>query len=92
MSINFEIQSWRPRHEKKWEHRDDGSQSAEIYTDAGVVSVFAFPGDDRREGFTSLEVYYSGETHLATLPKHYHERWLRRLAFEFAYQVMSLPS
>ena len=90
MSINFDIHSWRPRHEKKWDHNDDGSLSAEIYTDAGVVSVFTFPGDDRHREFTSLEVYYSGETHLATLPKHYHERWLRRLASEFAYRVMQL--
>lgn len=87
-TIKFQIAAYTPRHEKLWESRPDGSFVAEVYTTAGVVKVFTFKGDEMHDAFTTLEVYLDDEIHHSRLPRHYHQRWIRRIASEFAWQVI----
>lgn len=83
-SPEMQIRSWVPRYEKKWQDNGDGSFSAEIYQWCGVVEVFTYRGDDRTAAFTSLAMFISPHEYLATLPRHYDPRWLKRLARQFA--------
>lgn len=88
----LEIRCYHPRHEKLWTDNGDGSFSAHVYTDHGVVEVFTFIGDARHRAFTNLHLYLAPNVYHATLPRHYHHRWLRRLAYQFAAQCDALAN
>lgn len=87
-SLLIEISRYYPRRERKWQDNGDGSFSAEIYTFAGVVTLFTFVGDDQHPAFTSLRMYVYPHEYNGRLPRHYHPRWFLRLANEFAYQCL----
>jgi hypothetical protein len=87
MKTQFEIKNY-PAKLLKWEKDRHGSRIAEIATiNGGVVKVFSFPGNEKIEAFTSLETYLEGDCYHATLPRHYHDRWIGRLAEDFAFDV-----
>jgi hypothetical protein len=80
----MEVERYRPRREKQWDRANDGTVDATIYTKNGLVEVFTYPGGERGAAFTSLEMYIAPYVYDCILPRHYHERWLRRLAKHFA--------
>lgn len=82
----LQISCYYPRREKRWKDNGDGSFSADVYTDHGVVEVFTYVGGERHRAFTNLHLYLAPHIYHATLPRHYHHRWLRRLAYKFADQ------
>lgn len=82
----FEIRCYYPHREKGWKDNGDGSFTTHVYTDHGVVEVFTYVGDVRQSAFTNLHLYLAPQIYHATLPRHYHQRWLRRLAYHFAEQ------
>jgi hypothetical protein len=88
--LRLNIKSWFPRHERKWELRSDGSRDAMIFTDYGIVEVFAFPGSDRQRAFTQLSMYIAPNCYHATLPRRYHDRWIHRLVRQFAWDCSKL--
>lgn len=53
-----------------------------------VVDVVTYVGGQHGTPFTRIETYFAGERHMACLPKHYHEKWLGRLARQFEAKVM----
>lgn len=82
----LQIKRYEPRNEKEWKNNGDGSTNAKIYTDDVIVEVFTYPGGQHGGAFTHLELFIYPHMYYARLPRHYHSRWLRRLAYEFAWQ------
>jgi hypothetical protein len=80
-----DLERYEPRHEKLWHNRADGGFEARIYTDEGIVDVFSFPGDGRHQAFCKFEMFIHPHVYTRRLPRHYHQRWIRRLAYQFAW-------
>jgi hypothetical protein len=80
----MKIKRYEPELERLWEHRTDGSFRAWIYTSLGLVEFFTFPGDERYRAFTNLQMYIAPNVYASAIPRHYHDRWARRLARQFA--------
>lgn len=80
---------YRPSEPQPTYDKDDGSIRLEVHTVTGVVRVFTYPGGVHGSDFTTLHVYRGrdGRLYHTRLPRHYHERWLRRLAYAFSDQV-----
>lgn len=78
-----------PHLHKEWKRTAEGARSAKLYTDNGLVEIFAFPGGQiggkPHRAFTSLEMYLHPYVYQVTLPRCYHDRWLMRLAADFAF-------
>lgn len=53
----MQIRCYCPRREKLWKDNGDGSFSAHVNTDHGLVEVFTYVGDERHRAFTSLHLY-----------------------------------
>lgn len=84
--INFgKINRWEPRQERLWKPRADGSFECVIECEEGVVELFTFPGSQTQRAFTNLKMWIHPHRYDVTLRRHYHERWIRRLAREFAW-------
>lgn len=79
--LSLEVGRYLPRLKKEWKRNSDGSISAQIYTSDGIVELFTFPGDERCRAFTHLTMYLSPYVYRC-----FHERWLRRVARQFAVQ------
>lgn len=75
---------YEPSHEKLWKHGDNGLFEAHIYTQFGLVELFTYPGDTKHDAFTSLTMYFPPHVYFRLIDRHYHPRWARRLAREFA--------
>ncbi len=82
MSNNLE--RYEPRNDKLWNKRADGAIEARIYTVAGIVEVFTWPGDAQNPAFCKLQMFVHPHIYIRRLPRHYHERWIRRLAYRFS--------
>lgn len=87
MTPKMTIKRYAPLSEKKWSIDQHGSRVAKLYTCYGLIEVYSFPGDDKQGAFTSLETYAYPHVYHATLPRHYHDRWLMRLAMDFGCRV-----
>ncbi len=91
--VKMDISYWRHRYKEAWRRNlESGSITAQIYTEQGVVEVFTFPGDHQHEAFTRLKLWLHPHHFTCTLPRHYHERWLRRLAHWFAWDCQQMKS
>jgi hypothetical protein len=55
-----------------------------------VVEVFSYKGDARSGAFTNLEMWLSPHSYHVRLPRHYHDRWLGRLAHRFAWECAQM--
>jgi hypothetical protein len=84
--LNFKIDRWQPRREKRWERDHHGSRIAHLFTQQGIVEVYSFPGDQTQKAFTSFQLWVYPNIYQTTLKRCYHDRWLRRLARDFAHQ------
>jgi hypothetical protein len=78
----------------RWELVDDGrgtkARDAEFRREHGVVKVFSYAGGEHTGPFTSFEMYIHPYAYYARLPRHYHDRWLGRLARQFDWQCYQL--
>lgn len=84
----FKILSWKPSRRSSLEQDIYGGTVGDVFTVAGRVRVYSFPGNERNRAFTSFETYYRGQSHCARVPRHYRPSWLVRLADRFASQIV----
>ncbi len=92
-----EITRWVPRGERLWKADPaDGSTTARIYTYYGVVELFTFPGGCPgnsqifHKAFTSMSLWIYPHEYSKRIHRHYHDRWLRRIANDFAHECYLL--
>jgi hypothetical protein len=84
---------WQSKVYKSYRLDPDGTGKAEIYAArGGIVELFTFKGggDPHHDAFTSLEMYFNGHVWHCRLDRHYHPRWWRRLAEQFAFDVCAM--
>lgn len=86
----IETSRYIPRHERKWDCSvTDGSITAEIYTEYGIVSFFTCPGgysgSHYHSAFTKLEIYIHPHVYIRRIDRNCHPRWVTRVANQFAF-------
>lgn len=82
------IKSYIPRQELEWKpDQPDGSGSARIECEEGVVDFFTYVGDERHAAFTQMEIWIHPRRYYTTIQRHYHPLWWRRLARQFAWEA-----
>lgn len=87
MTPKMTIQSQRTRIIHNGIRRvDDGGSKVVIYGQFVKVQVFTYPGGRHGDAFTRLDCYIGGFEYWCQLPRHYHDRWLLRLAGQFESQ------
>lgn len=82
-----EIKHYRPRNHKFWSV-DEGR--AEIYGEEHVIFLFTYPGGEHGDAFTTLELYRNGKVFRCRFPRHYKDRWWRRIATDFEWDVIKM--
>jgi hypothetical protein len=82
----MKIDRWKPRTPKRWERDQHGSRIATLRLEQGVVEVYSFPGDEKQKAFTALEMFIWPHAYQISLKRHYHDRWIPRLARDFAWR------
>ena len=85
------VESYTPRRHPKWEWHETG-WDCELYEEAGVIKVFTHEGGHQSDPFTRIELWVGEDDTLyyARLGRAYNERWIRRIAREFAHQVRQI--
>ena len=93
MIVEMKIQSYRPKSHRKWDHHDTGVD-CELYHEVGLIHVFTHYGSKGCNPFTKLEIWIGQDDTLyyARLDRAYHERWINRIANDFAWQVQQIRS
>jgi hypothetical protein len=84
--MSGKIERYVPRYEPLWKMDGHGARHAHLFTEEGLVEVYSFPGDDRTEPFTSLNMYLHPHIYSQRFGRSYHDRWLMRLAKDFAWE------
>ncbi|HEX8325706.1 MAG TPA: hypothetical protein VF595_17510 [Tepidisphaeraceae bacterium] len=84
MTPAMEIKSSRsPYWHGSIERVDDGGSRITINGNFVQVRVFTYAGGVHGSAFTRLDLYVGEYDYSCCLPRHYHDRWLLRLALAF---------